>query len=215
MSLTGLFLVTFLVVHLIGNLQLLMPDDGKAFNIYADFMSNNPIIKIISLGLYAGILLHAIQGMLIAFENRKAKGKKYAVTSFENGNWMSKNMALLGTLLFFFLAIHMGDFWVKMRFLDVLNMVSYPELDYEVKNVYERVNLAFENVWIVIVYLIGLLSLALHLIHGFKSAFVTLGLEHKKYSPLINAIGIVYSITIPLAYAAIPLYMFFSHQSHY
>jgi len=215
MSLTGLFLVSFLVVHLIGNLQLLIPDDGKAFNIYADFMSNNPIIKIISFGLYAGILLHAIQGILIAVENKKAKGKKYAVTTFENGNWMSKNMALLGTLILFFLAVHMGDFWVKVRFLDVLNMVSYPELDHEVKNIYERVNLAFENVWIVIIYLIGLLSLALHLIHGFKSAFVTLGLEHKKYNSIIIALGMLYSITIPLAYAVIPLYMFFSHQSHY
>ena len=73
MSLTGLFLISFLVIHLIGNLQLLYTDGGKSFNIYAKFMTTNPVIKFISIGLYAGILLHAIQGLLIVFSNKKAK----------------------------------------------------------------------------------------------------------------------------------------------
>lgn len=215
MSLTGLFLILFLLIHLIGNLQLLMPDEGKAFNIYADFMSGNPLIKVVSLGLYAGILLHAIQGILIAVENRKAKGRKYAVNTGDNGSWASKSMALLGLLILFFLCVHMGDFWVKIRFTDALEMVSYPELDHEVQNVYKRVNLAFANVWIVVIYMIGLLALALHLLHGFQSAFTTLGLQHKKYSPLIKMIGVAYSVLIPIGFALIPLYMFFSHLSHY
>ena len=215
MSLTGLFLILFLLIHLIGNLQLLMPDEGKAFNIYADFMSGNPLIKVVSLGLYAGILLHAIQGILIAVENRKAKGRKYAVNTGDNGSWASKSMALLGLLILFFLCVHMGDFWVKIRFTDALEMVSYPELDHEVQNVYKRVNLAFANVWIVVIYMIGLLALALHLLHGFQSAFTTLGLQHKKYSPLIKMVGVAYSVLIPIGFALIPLYMFFSHLSHY
>ncbi|MGA0283176.1 MAG: succinate dehydrogenase cytochrome b subunit [Saprospiraceae bacterium] len=215
MSLTGLFLIIFLLVHLTGNLQLLIPDEGKAFNIYADFMSNNPLIKVISLGLYAGILLHAIQGILIAWNNKKAKGQSYAVSTYENGSWMSKNMGLLGLLIFAFLAIHMGDFWVKVRFTDSLEMVSYPGWEHELMNVYKRVNIAFSNIWIVIIYLIGLLALSLHLMHGFKSAFTTLGLEHRKYSPLIKWIGIGYAILIPIGYAIIPLFMFFSHQANY
>lgn len=215
MSLTGLFLISFLLVHLLGNLQLLIPDGGKSFNIYADFMSNNPVIKVISLGLYAGILLHAIQGILLAIENRKAKGSKYAVNTYVNGSWMSKNMTLLGTLILFFLCIHMGDFWVKVRFTDSLEPIQYAGYDYEMKNVYQRVNIAFSNVWLVIIYIVGLLSLSLHLIHGFQSAFTTLGLQHKKYTPAIKAIGLAFSVFIPLAYAAIPLYMFFSHLSNY
>jgi len=215
MSLTGLFLILFLLVHLLGNLQLLIPDDGEAFNIYAHFMSSNPLIKVISIGLYAGILLHAIQGVLIAYANKNAKGQSYAVNTYVNGNWMSKNMALLGTLVFFFLCIHMGDFWVKVRFQNVLEMVSYPDLDYEVENLYQRVNIAFKNVWIVVIYMVGLLALALHLLHGFQSAFTTLGLQHSKYTPLIKILGIGYSILIPIAYSIIPLYMFFSHLSKY
>lgn len=215
MSLTGLFLILFLFVHLTGNLQLLIPDEGKSFNIYAHFMSHNPLIKIISIGLYAGILLHAIQGILLALKNRQAKGSKYAVTTYANGSWISKNMALLGTLILAFLCIHMGDFWVKIRFTDMLEMVQYPGMDYEVQNVYKRVNMAFSNVWLVIIYIVGLISLALHLVHGFQSAFVTLGIEHKKYTPLIKIVGLAYSVLIPLGFAVIPLYMFFSHLSNY
>lgn len=216
MSLTGLFLILFLLVHLLGNLQLLYPDGGEAFNIYAHFMSNNPLIKVISLGLYAGILLHAIQGFLVARSNQLAKGKKYAVSTYENGTWMSKNMALLGTLVLFFLCVHMGDFWVKVRFNEeLLEAVTYPGMDYEVRNLYQRVNIAFQNVWIVIIYMVGLVALSLHLLHGFQSAFTSLGLQHKKYTPLIKAAGMAFSILIPIGYAIIPLYMFFSHQANY
>ena len=215
MSLTGLFLILFLLVHLVGNLQLLIPDDGKAFNIYADFMSGNPLIKFVSIGLYLGILLHTIQGLLIAYQNKIAKGQNYAVNTYANGTWMSKNMALLGTLILFFLCIHMGDFWVKVRFQNVLEMVSYPELEYEVQNIYKRVDIAFGNVWIVIIYLVGLIALSLHLIHGFQSAFTTLGLQHKKYTPLINALGYGYAILIPIGFAVIPLFMYFSKLANY
>ena len=116
MSLTGLFLCSFLVIHLLGNLQLLIPDGGAKFNVYAKFMTSNPLIKFISFGLYAGILLHAIQGILIWLSNKKAKSTKYAVSTYTNGSWMSKNMGLLGTLVLFFLCVHMGDFWLRMKF---------------------------------------------------------------------------------------------------
>ena len=94
MSLTGLFLILFLIVHLIGNLQLLINDNGMAFNIYADFMANNPLIKVLSIGLYTGIALHAVQGILIWRSNRVAKTSKYAVSTNQNGTWASKNMTL-------------------------------------------------------------------------------------------------------------------------
>jgi len=205
MGLTGLFLILFLIIHLIGNLQLLIQDGGKMFNVYAKFMTTNPVIKFISIGLYIGILLHAIQGILIAWDNKKAKGSRYAINTYENGTWMSKNMALLGTLVFFFLCIHMGDFWYKVKFTDSITMVSYDGV--EMKDLYGRVYTAFSELWIVIIYLIGLIALALHLIHGFQSAFTTLGLRHKKYTPIINVLGIGYSILIPIAYATIPIWV--------
>lgn len=207
MALTGLFLITFLVVHLIGNLQLLYNDGGQSFNIYAKFMTGNPLIKTVSIGLYAGILLHAIQGILIWLQNKKAKGTNYAVTTYKNGNWMSKNMAQLGILIFAFLCIHMGDFWYKMKFTDQIALVTYEGYDYAVKDLYSRVYAAFSQWWIVVIYIVGLVALSLHLIHGFQSAFTSLGLVHKKYTPIIKMTGLAYSILVPLAYAAIPLYV--------
>ncbi len=213
MSLTGLFLVSFLVIHLLGNLQLLVPDGGQAFNVYAKFMTTNPLIKFISIGLYAGILLHAVQGILIWLENKKAKGSKYAVSTNDNGSWMSKNMGLLGLLILFFLCVHMGDFWFKMKFTDSIAMVTYDGV--EMKDLYGRVYTAFQNIWIVIIYLVGLVALALHLLHGFQSAFTTLGLRHKKYTPLIKLVGLSISILIPLAYAIIPLWVLVKDAANY
>jgi len=214
MSLTGLFLISFLVVHLIGNLQLLIPDGGEQFNVYAKFMTTNPVVKFLSIGLYTGILLHAIQGLLIVFGNKKAKGSKYAVQTYENGSWMSKNMGLLGTLILFFLCVHMGDFWLRMKFEGWLpeswHIASTVVEGVDMKDLYSRVNYSFSQLWIVVVYLIGLVALALHLLHGFQSAFTTLGLRHKKYTPLIKLMGIGFSIGIPLLYAIIPLVMFFT-----
>ncbi len=209
MSLTGIFLILFLIVHMSGNLQLLADDGGKSFNIYAAFMSENPFIRVISIALYASILLHAIQGILLARANRIAKGTKYSGGRVAGATWASKNMALLGILIFAFLCLHMGDFWVKMRFTDQLTMVSYTGHDEAVQDIYSRVNVAFQELWIVIVYLIGVLALAMHLIHGFQSAFQTLGLAHKKYTPLINAIGWIYSIVICAGFAIMPLYHYF------
>lgn len=209
MSLTGIFLILFLTVHMSGNLQLLSDDGGKSFNIYAAFMSHNPFIKVISIGLYASILLHAVQGIMLARANRIAKGGNYKTGKVAGATWASKNMALLGILIFAFLCLHMGDFWVKMRFTDQLTMVTYPGHDEAVQDIYSRVNVAFQEIWIVAVYLIGVLALAIHLIHGFQSAFQTLGCSHKKYSPLINAIGWIYTIAITAGFAIMPLYHYF------
>lgn len=210
MSLTGLFLISFLTIHLIGNLQLLKSDGGYAFNTYAYFMTNNPLIKTVSYGLYFFILLHAVQGILLAIKNKKSKGAKYMVNTYKNKTWASNNMALLGILILAFLCIHMGDFWLKMK-LGRLDTISTYE-GYEsiaIKDLYGRVSVAYKQLWIVIVYLLGLLALGFHLLHGFASAFQSLGLNHKKYTPLIKIAGLAYSIIVPLGFAIIPIYMFF------
>lgn len=203
MSLTGLFLVLFLVIHLAGNLQLLTNDGGESFNAYAYIMTHNPLIKVISYGNYVFIILHAVIGLLIYFKNKKAKGGKYAVKTSANGSFSSKNMALLGTLILAFIFIHMGDFWLKMK-LGQLEMVTSTSLGHEVKDLFTRVSAAFDNPLLVASYLVGQLVLAFHLWHGFQSAFQTLGLNHKKYTPIIAGLGKIIAIVIPLGFALIP-----------
>ena len=212
MSLTGLFLIIFLLVHLVGNLQLFLDDRGEAFNVYAHFMTTNPIIQATSIGLYATFLLHAIQGIVLAWNNRKARGaQKYAVKQTRGSwsfPWISSNMALLGSILFVFLCIHMGDFWWSTK-RGLLENVAYGDDAVMTGDLYRKVYASFKIWWVVLIYEIGMVALALHLLHGFASAFQTLGLNHPKWMPLIKAVGIVYSILIPLGFAIIPLYIFF------
>jgi len=213
MSLTGLFLISFLVVHLAGNIQLITDDTGVAFNSYAKFMTGNPIIKTISWGLYAMILLHAIQGLSLWWKNRKARGsEKYAVKVTRGADGVAssaaKQMAVLGTLILAFLLIHMGDFWWAMKRGQV-PMVDCGDGEL-CQDLYTKVYASFKITWVVIAYMIGMIALSFHLRHGFWSAFQTLGWNHPKWTPAINATSWLLAIALPLAFAAIPLYMYFA-----
>lgn len=208
MSLTGLFLILFLIVHLAGNLQLLSDDGGQSFNLYAYFMTHNPLILVISYGLYTFILIHTVQGIALKYKNERKRNVKYAVGTYPKASFASKYMAQLGVLIFAFLCLHMGDFWYKMKFTDQLPMLTYEGQQHAVKDLYAPVEASFGEAWIVIVYLIGLLALALHLWHGFESAFQTLGLGHKKIGPMFRTVGRIYSVVVPLGFAIIPLYFF-------
>jgi succinate dehydrogenase / fumarate reductase cytochrome b subunit len=205
MSLTGLFLCSFLVIHMIGNLKLFADSDGHKFNEYAEFMAHNPIIKTVSYGLYFFILLHAIQGLLLAVANKSASGgsNRYAgkQTSPTEAKVASRNMALLGTLILAFLLLHMGQFWLKAKIIGLADGVT----------LYDEVKIAFAQEWVVITYLLGLVALALHLIHGFQSAFQTLGLTHPKYTPIVKGLGWMFSILVPLGFASMPIYFYIMH----
>lgn len=204
MSLTGLFLIIFLLVHLAGNLQLII-GTKESFNTYTEFMGHNPIIQVVAKGLYFFILLHAIVGIFLYLKNRKAKGSKYAVSTSANASWASKNMFLLGMLILAFLLLHMGDFWWKLKFIDT------PTVEYDghiIKDSFLLVTTTFSKPLLVAAYLLGQLVLAFHLWHGFGSAFQTLGINHKKYTPIIEFLGKAFAILVPLGFAIIPIIMF-------
>lgn len=205
MSLTGLFLILFLAVHLLGNLQLLADDGGKSFNVYADFMGSNPLIQTISIGNFFFIILHSIQGIMLWMKNRAARGTGYAVNKTRavgTSAFASKRMGWLGSIILVFILIHLYQFWLKMKLGDV-GMVTYDGV--EVKNLYALVDFTFENVGFAVFYIISMVVIAFHLWHGFQSAFQTLGLNHKKYTPFIKGLGKAYSILIPLGFALIPI----------
>lgn len=209
MSLTGLFLIVFLLVHLIGNFQLLYSDGGEAFNLYAKFMTTNPIIKLSSYGLYSFLLLHAVQGWLLWSKNRSARGGRgYEVQSTRasgtNGN-IAKRMGWLGTIVFIFLLLHLYQFWFQMHWGGI-EMTTYEGV--EVKDLYSIVKGTYMNPIYVIVYVLSMVVIGAHLMHGFQSSFQSLGLNHKKYTPFIKFLGTAYSILIPLGFAIIPIYMF-------
>jgi succinate dehydrogenase / fumarate reductase cytochrome b subunit len=205
MALTGLFLISFLIIHLIGNLQLLHDDGGRAFNIYAKFMTSNPLIKTVSYLLYTSILVHALWALFLSLQNRKARGGSYAITN-KSSEWSSRNMGILGTIILIFTVIHMRQFWAEMHWGSV-PMATYDGV--EVKDLYTIVFFAFEQPVYVILYVVCMAALAFHLWHGFSSAFQTLGLNHLKYNGVINFVGRTFAIVVPAAFAWIPIAMFF------
>jgi len=209
MSLTGLFLMLFLVVHLIGNLQLLKDDGGEAFNTYAYFMTHNPLIKIISYGNYFFILYHAFRGIMLWRQNSAARGAvRYGVQYSRPEERASRNMAWFGIVIFVFIVLHMWQFWFQMHFgaVEAVDVAAY---DHPVKNLYVTVEAAFSNTYYVVFYVVCMVVIAFHLWHGFWSSFQTLGLNHRRYTPLIKGLGYAYSIGVPFGFAVIPLWMYF------
>lgn len=207
MSLTGLFLISFLTIHLIGNLAIFSNDNGLAFNTYAAFMSTNPLIGTVSYLLYAGIILHVVIAIILYFSNSSARPVKYKVQNAkENSTWSSRSMTLLGLLILAFILLHLKDFWWQYKHNGGYQFVEDANGN---KDIYILVIQQFKTTFALISYLVGLVALFLHLKHGFQSAFQTLGLEHKKYTPAIKAIGIAYAIIVPLAFAAMPVYVYF------
>lgn len=207
MSLTGLFLISFLTIHLIGNLAVFAKDGGLSFNTYAAFMSTNPLIHTVSYLLYAGIVLHVIIAVILYFSNSSARPVKYKVQkSKDNSSWESRSMTLLGTFILAFLIIHLKDFWWQYKYNGGYQFAIDANGH---RDIYALVVEQFKTNVALVSYLIGLVALFFHLKHGFQSAFQTLGLEHKKYTPVIKAIGLVYAIIVPLAFASMPLVIYF------
>ena len=115
MALTGLFLCLFLAGHLAGNLQLIF-GTSLQFNEYALFMTTNPAVKLLSYLTYISIIFHAIDGIMLTIQNKKARPIGYAKTDGSSSSFASRNMAVLGTLVLVFIATHMVNFWAKMHF---------------------------------------------------------------------------------------------------
>ncbi|MFN4300061.1 MAG: succinate dehydrogenase cytochrome b subunit [Thermaurantimonas sp.] len=208
MALTGLFLCTFLVVHLGGNLVLLRGEEARLdFNAYAKFLTTFPVVKAISYLLYFSILFHSFDGILLTIQNRAARPVKYFYNRPEaNSTWQSRNMALLGTIILAFIVTHMANFWYKMHFGDI-------PLDANGnKDLYEVVVTFFKDPSLGIVYVglyvVSMIALGFHLLHGFASAFQTLGLYHKKYNPIIKNIGVLFSVLVSILFAIIPIFIY-------
>ncbi len=206
MSLTGLFLVIFLVAHLAGNISLTFKD-GSSFNEYAHFMKHNTIIIIGEYIMFAGFLFHIIQGLILEGKNRASRPQNYKVSySNKKVSWFSKYMGPFGIVILVFLLIHLFQFFRFKYFAEPEMVMS--ENGYEMADLYSIVHQTFQNpIWVAF-YAFSMLIIAFHLAHGFQSAFQSLGIKHKKYSPLIVTIGYIYAILIPLAFAIIPVMVY-------
>ncbi|MBS1595940.1 MAG: succinate dehydrogenase cytochrome b subunit [Bacteroidetes bacterium] len=210
MGLTGLFLISFLLVHCFVNAMVFFDRSGSLFNEYAHFMGTNIIIRIMEVVLFAGLLLHIIDGLMLYFQNRAARPQGYAYNKPNaNSSWYSRSMAILGTLLLTFLIMHLAHFWVHSRFMED-NMLKQPHPDFktDMLNLYSLMVDTFSNPIVVVIYVLAQVALAYHLLHGFWSAFQSLGLNHTKYNNAIHMAGTAFAIVIPFIFALMPIVIY-------
>lgn len=201
---TGLFLIVFLVVHCYVNAMVFWPDDGKHFTAAAAFMGGNPAIRIVEIGLFAAIIIHIVQGLMLWSQNSKRRPVRYEVSAGnKTSKWYSRSMGLLGTLILLFLILHLYHFWAPNRYGQAF------DANWKEEDLYNKMKVTFSELWVVVVYILGCISLAWHLMHGFYSGFQTFGLATHKYKGFIKSVGMAFAIIVPLIFASMPLYMHF------
>jgi len=208
-ALTGLFLCVFLIVHLSANGILLLPEETARglYNSYSTALRESPLIQVVAYLLYLSILLHVVYALLITINNRKAKSKRYTMNQTkENSSWTSQNMGLLGVMVLLFLVVHLANFWARIK----LGMGEGVGLDANGHvDVYEVTYHLFQNIYYVVFYSLLMIPLGLHLQHGLKSAFMTLGFYHKKGLRVLAKVSLVYAAIMAIGFGTIPLIVFF------
>lgn len=205
MALSGLFLLVFLLQHFIINFLSVVSPSG--FNSVSHFMGYNPLIQFVMQPiLMFGVVFHLIMGILLEMQNRGARSVKYAVNGAgANSSWMSRNMIITGLTVMMFLGLHMYDFWAPEMLYKYIEPMPQDPTRYFIELQHK-----FVDPIRVALYCVSFIFLALHLLHGFQSAFQSVGFRHNRYTPTIKKLGTIYAIAIPLGFIAIALFHYVS-----
>ncbi len=209
MSLSGLFLIAFLCVHLALNLLLIFDNSGDLFNQGAHFMATNPIIKIVEPILAIGFIIHIVWAITLTLQNQKARPIKYALRNqSDNATWASRNMFILGGLVLIFLAIHLYNFWWNIKFPSLGTPLAETTVGgVEMENTYALVAGLFrESIVYCGLYILGAIFLGLHLTHGFWSAFQSIGFSNDIWKKRLSTLGYIFAVIIAVGFSIIPLY---------
>ncbi|MCP4750226.1 MAG: succinate dehydrogenase cytochrome b subunit [Proteobacteria bacterium] len=207
MALSGLFFCGFLLVHMGGNMLLFVGAD--AFNAYTTIMSTALINKVLEVLMVVLFLVHIYTSAVLTLENRAARPQKYAMdVSAGKRTFMSSNMFVTGSIVSVFVVLHLIGFKYGEWSNDAAAMTDPNNL-----TMYALVADRFKGAFYALAYTIAVIVLGFHLNHAFQSAFQTLGLNHKKYTPFITKLGTLYSIVIALGFASSPVYFFISQLS--
>lgn len=202
MALSGGFLILFLLEHLYTNLHLFYGDGGAEFNEMSHNMVHNLLIRIIEIVLFAAIIIHVVQAIVLTKQNSDARPIKYAVNKTnETSSWFSRNMGITGSVIFFFIVVHLYNFFLPYRITGEVGPDGHETLAEEVAE-------AMANPWYALIYLVSIFFLSFHLVHGFQSAFQSLGFNNKKYASVLRQTGVGLVILMGILYALFPIVFF-------
>ena len=192
MALSALFLILFLIIHLAVNLTSVISEN--TFNELSHFMGTNPLIQFaMQPVLLAGVIFHFVMGFVLEIQNKRARGseKYYAYNGGANSSWMSRNMIITGVMILLFLGLHLWDFWV--------GEMNYKYIQFNEPNptrYYHELIEKFHEPLRVGMYVLCFVFLCLHLLHGFQSAFQSMGWKDNASKKLISQVGNWYSYII-------------------
>ena len=199
MSLSGLFFCSFLLVHMAGNMTIYLGAD--TFNAYTSVMSTASVNKVLEVLMILLFLVHIYTSAVLTIENRAARPERYVMdVSAGKRTFMSSNMFITGSIILIFVIIHLVGF----KYGDWSNEAGASN------TMYALLASTYASVFWTLIYVVAVIVLGFHLNHAFQSAFQTLGLNHKKYTPFIKIVGTLYSIVIALGFASFPVYFFFA-----
>jgi succinate dehydrogenase / fumarate reductase cytochrome b subunit len=209
MSLSGLFLISFMLVHLTVNSMILFDSSGELFNIAAHFMETNPIIRIVEPVLAIGFILHILYAVVLTLHNLQTRPVGYKSQKLgHSSTWASRNMFVLGLMISAFLVIHIVNFFWKIKFTGHDLLAEIPIHGVHMANSYALVTTLFIDWWwIDIVYVLGAFALGIHLYHAIWSAFQTLGWSNGTWRRRLNIVGILASVVIAGGFALIPIWV--------
>ncbi|WP_228236734.1 succinate dehydrogenase cytochrome b subunit [Allomuricauda sp. M10] len=208
MALSGLFLVTFLLLHVTINLASVLSPDF--FNEASHFMGYNPLVQFLMQPiLIIGVIVHFVMGFVLEIQNKKARSIGYVkYNGSANAPWVSRNMIYSGLVVLAFLALHFYDFWVhEMAYKYVEANPEDPTRYY-----HETVE-KFAPIWRTVLYVISFVLLGLHLWHGFASSFQSMGVNNK-YTPNIKKCAKTFAVVVPLLFAFIAIYHHLNPITH-
>lgn len=208
MSLMGLFLMVFLVVHLSINLLLLVDPTRELFNTAAHFMGTNPFIQTFQWVLFLGFTIHIILGFVLQIQNWIARPKGYKVKATSEDSFFSKYMIHTGVIILIFLGIHFVNFFFRVKIFHTVPDFILNGVNTGMEDMGIVVVELFQNPSYVIGYVIALIILGFHLDHGFQSAWQSIGVNNSKYTPFLKGFGHLYAIFIPLGFIAIPVVIY-------
>jgi succinate dehydrogenase / fumarate reductase cytochrome b subunit len=215
MSISGLFLMLFLLVHLGTNLLLLV-GDGELYNKAAHALATIPLLRIVEYLLAFGFFFHILYATVLTLKNRKARPIGYAITSSnEITSWSSRNMYILGLTIFVFLVLHLINFFLKLKLGGKLGIEEVMLVEgTQMHNTYDLVSHFFMNYWWYnIIYIVSAILLGLHLSHGFWSAFQTVGLSNSIWIKRLEVGSYIYAVIIAVGFTIIPIYFFIKSLS--
>ena len=207
MSITGLFLISFLCIHLTLNLFLTFDDSGQLFNLAAHFMATNPLIRIMEPILAIGFVVHIIWSGWITLENMRARPQKYAYGDQLLKWWEpAKNMFILGAMILIFLLIHITNFYIKMKWTGDPLLKEVNVGGVEMHNAYALVSNLFLSRAYDLLYITGGILVGLHISHGFWSAFQTIGFTNQIWLKRLKFLAVAVGILFAAGFSYIPIY---------